>query len=112
MVHARSRAGKIDFFIGLRRTRQRLEPHSLPILPITHRPGCTSFPFRAPGSVQIPKTLTPELLPSPSDELALQRPILGAALPGNTLAPASRGITIPGPRQPQCRTRERTEHPG
>src|SRR5260221_2381675 len=25
MVHARSRAGKIDFFIGLRRTRRRLE---------------------------------------------------------------------------------------
>ena len=28
------------------------------------------------------KILTPELLPSPSDELALQRPILGAALRG------------------------------
>src|SRR5258708_39075554 len=38
MVHARRRAGKIDFFMGLRRTRQRLEPHSPPILPmVAHR---------------------------------------------------------------------------
>src|SRR6202011_6391665 len=38
MVHARSRAGKTDFFMGLRRTCQRLEPHSLPILPmVAHR---------------------------------------------------------------------------
>jgi hypothetical protein len=41
-----------------------------------------------------PKVLTPELLPSPSDELSLKPAHSRGCASGNTLAPAKRGITL------------------
>jgi hypothetical protein len=41
-----------------------------------------------------PTTLTPELLPSPSDELSAVAAHSRGCASGNTLAPTSRGITL------------------
>jgi hypothetical protein len=48
-----------------------------------------------PTSATSPTPLTPELLPSPSDELFAGAAHSRGCASGNTLAPASRGITLP-----------------
>src|SRR5258707_4296070 len=48
-----------------------------------------------PTSATSPTPLTPELLPSPSDELFAGATHSRGCAAGNTLAPASRGIALP-----------------
>jgi hypothetical protein len=61
---------------------------------VFHFPFYLSIPKTIEKDRQKPDLFAPELLPSPSDELALERPILGAALRGTPSRLAKRGITL------------------
>ena len=52
---------------------------------------------REPTAEERADVFNPELLPSPSDELSAEAAHSRGCASGNTLAPASRGITLPGP---------------